>query len=111
MASLADNVRCNVSGIPGTGDVTVGTAATGFQTFAQGGVMIGDSVRVRAEDGANWEIIEGSYTAGGIIKRNTVSSNLNTSPPTPVSLSSGTIISLVLISDDIDYLFCAAQSA
>lgn len=49
----------------GTGTITLGSAASGYISFATAGVQDGDSITYAIEDGANREIGRGTYTASG----------------------------------------------
>ena len=52
----------------GTGTITLGAADSGYQTFAAAGVVNSDVVRYVIEDGTDWEIGTGTYSAGTLTR-------------------------------------------
>jgi hypothetical protein len=67
----------------GTGTITLGSADSGFQTFAASGVVNGEQLFYTIEDGTAWEVGRGTYTATGTTLTRTL-----------ISSSTGALLSL-----------------
>lgn len=68
----------SVSGTPGTGAVTLGSASSGFQSFADGFPNRPCVVGYAIEDGTAWEVGKGTLNATGTqITRDVIRSSSN----------------------------------
>lgn len=82
----------------GTGTITLGSPLAGQRSFADAGVSDGDTVRYIIEDGANWEIGTGTYTASGTTLSRTVSES--SSSGSAINLSGDAVVYISAVEAD-----------
>lgn len=100
MGKIVNRAKMTVSGTPGAGTITLGSAVAGFRTFAAAGVQNGDVVSYVIEDGSGWEIGQGTYTSSGTtLARTTVQESSNSNAA--ISATSGAVVYITALAADI----------
>jgi hypothetical protein len=95
-----------VSAAPGTGTIALGSALAGFQAFAAAGAIDGNTYSYRIDDGGNFELGTGVYTASGpTLSRSLVYSSTGAL----LNVSAAAIVSLVLLAGDVSPLVGSAK--
>ncbi len=87
----------------GTGTITLGSPVSGYQSFADAGVTNGNSVRYTIEDGTNFEIGTGTYTASGTTLSRTPSESSNSG--SAINLSGSARVFITAAAEDIPFFY------
>ncbi|TXH08476.1 MAG: hypothetical protein E6R04_10640, partial [Spirochaetes bacterium] len=93
-AKVANRVQMTVSGTPGTGTITLGSATSGYQSL--GDAFGADAtIDILSVDGTAWEVARGcAYThSGTTVSRGTLEAS---STGSAISLSSAAIVSVIV---------------
>lgn len=94
MVKLVNRAKMSTA-TTGTGTITLGSAESGYQSFADAGVADGETVRYVIEDGSNWEIGSGTYTASGTTLTRTVDESSNSDAAINLSGSAEVFVSAI----------------
>ena len=85
----------------GTGDITLGSAVSGFITFSGAGAQDEDVVSYGISDGANSEVGRGTYiAASGILQRTTILNSTNSDAA--INLSGTAEVFITVLKEDIN---------
>jgi hypothetical protein len=98
MAKLYNLARMSTA-TTGTGTITLGSAISGYLTFALAGVANGETVSYGIKDGSNSEVGTGVYTSSGTTLTRSVTKSTNSD--TAISLSGSAEVFITARAEDI----------
>ena len=101
MAKLFNRAKMTTA-TTGAGTVTLGSASSGFQSFADAGVADGDVVQYVIEEGANFEIGTGTYTASGTTLTRTPTESSNSDAA--ITLAGAAQVAITAVAADMNRL-------
>lgn len=109
MSLHRNRVQMSVSGTPGTGTITLGSAASGYQSLASA-YGANATVDVLITDGAAWEIARNcTYThSGTTLSRGTLEAS---STGSAIGLTSSAVVSVIIGAEKVNRLEALLQSA
>jgi hypothetical protein len=103
MVSVLANRARMTTVTTGTGTITLGSAVSGYQSFADAGVTDSDVVSYFIEDtGGAWEVGTGTYTASGTTLSRTVTESSNAD--SAINLSGSAVVTIGVRSQDLNEL-------
>ena len=95
---LANRVRVSTA-TSGTGTITLGSAVSGFQTLAGGGITDSQTVSYVIQEGVAWEVGRGVYTSAGTTLTRSVLESSNADAA--ISLAGAAEVSITALKEDI----------
>lgn len=100
MAAVLKNLARMTTATVGAGTITLGSAVSGFLSFAAAGIADGQKISYGIADGASGEAGRGTYTAAGTtLSRDTISQSTNGG--SAISLSGAAQVFVTALAEDL----------